>query len=296
MRYLSLLPLFLNAGDLPDADSIQKDIINPLKEWFNNKLLPYLPRLGIAVIIFIAGWFLVSLITKLVDNMVKRTHIDISVHSFIHSATIIILRVLLAITVLAYMGINVSAIITALGAAGVAVALALKDNLSNVASGLIILMTKPLKVGDFIDIEGSSGTVTEIQLLFTYLNTYDNKRIVIPNSHLTTEKLINHSAEGKRRVDINIAIGYDNDVEVAKSLIKQVISLNEKALSDPAPIVRMGEHGESAIVIYVRVWCDLDDYWNLYYDLHEDIKKIFDENHINIPYNQLDVHIKNDNE
>lgn len=296
MQYLSFLTLFLDAGNLPDAESIQKEIINPLKEWFNNKFIPYLPRLGTAIIIFIAGWFLVSLITKLTDNIVKRTRIDISVHSFIHSATIIILRVLLVITVLAFMGINVSAIITALGAAGVAVALALKDNLSNVASGLIILMTKPLKVGDFIDIEGSSGTVTEIQLLFTYLNTYDNKRIVIPNSHLTTEKLINHSAEGKRRVDINIAIGYDNDVEQAKALINKVISLNNKALADPAPTVRMGEHGESAIVIYVRVWCDLNDYWDLYYDLHEEIKKIFDENHINIPYNQLDVHIKNDSE
>ena len=296
MQYLSFLTLFLDAGNLPELDSVKEDIINPLAQWFNDNLLPYLPRLGISIIIFIAGWFLVSLITKLTDNIVKRTRIDISVHSFIHSATIIILRVLLVITVLAFMGINVSAIITALGAAGVAVALALKDNLSNVASGLIILMTKPLKVGDFIDIEGSSGTVTEIQLLFTYLNTYDNKRIVIPNSHLTTEKLINHSAEGKRRVDINITIGYDNDVEQAKALINKVISLNNKALADPAPTVRMGEHGESAIVSYVRVWCDLNDYWDLYYDLHEEIKKIFDENHINIPYNQLDVHIKNDSE
>ena len=226
MQYLSFLTLFLDAGNLPELDSVKEDIINPLAQWFNDNLLPYLPRLGISIIIFIAGWFLVSLITKLTDNIVKRTRIDISVHSFIHSATIIILRVLLVITVLAFMGINVSAIITALGAAGVAVALALKDNLSNVASGLIILMTKPLKVGDFIDIEGSSGTVTEIQLLFTYLNTYDNKRIVIPNSHLTTEKLINHSAEGKRRVDINITIGYDNDVEQAKALINKVISLD----------------------------------------------------------------------
>lgn len=260
-------------------------------DWFNGVLLPYLPQLLIAVIVFLIGWFTVNAVSKMIAGLIKKFKFEPSVRSFIYSFINISLKVLVFITFLALLGINITAIITAMGAAGVAVALALQNNLSNVASGLIILVTRPFKVGDFVEYEGVSGTVNDIQLMFTHLNTIDNKVIVIPNSNLTANKLINYSTEDNRRVDLNISISYDNDFEKAKEIIRAVVDGCDQVLGDPPAIIRLGEHGESALVIHVRAWCLSEKYWDVYYDLTEGIKHAFDQNGIVIPYNQIDVHI-----
>ena len=195
---------------------------------------------------------------------------------------------------MAILGINVTAIITALGAAGVAVALALQSNLSNVASGLIILVTKPFKVGDYVEINGAMGTVEEIRVLTTRMHTYDNKAITVPNSSITSNTLTNYTSEDLRRVDLKVSISYKSDYEKARQIIHEIVENDSVALTEPAPIIRMSGHADSAIIINVFVWCESADYWELYYRLLEKIKKHFDENGISIPFNQLDVHVKND--
>lgn len=262
-----------------------------LVNWVNDVLLPYIPKLILALVVLAVGWILASALSKVTMRITKKFKIDQSVQSFIHSFLNISLKVLVVITFLAFLGINISAIITAVGAAGVAVALALQNNLSNVASGLIILITRPFKVGDFVEYEGMSGTVTDIQIMFTHLNTTDNKVIVIPNSNLTSNKVVNYSAEDKRRVDLNISISYDNDFEKAKSIIRTVVEGCDMVYDDPAPIIRLGEHGTNALIIHVRTWCSADNYWNVFYDLTEGVKHSFDQNGIVIPYNQLEVHM-----
>lgn len=262
-----------------------------LVNWFDDVLLPYIPKLLLALVVLAVGWVIANVLSKIIMRIIRRFKIDQSVQLFIHSFLNITLKVIVVITFLAFLGINISAIIAAVGAAGAAIALALQNNLSNVASGLIILVTRPFKVGDFIEFEDMSGTVTDIQIMFTHLNTTDNKVIVIPNSNLTTNKVVNYSAEDKRRVDLNISISYDNDFEKAKSIIRTVVESCDMVADDPAPIIRLGEHGPSALIIHVRAWCLADDYWDAFYDLTEGIKHSFDKNGIVIPYNQLEVHI-----
>lgn len=287
---------FLSASNVDNQaeDAIESVVTlwQRLVNWFNDILLPYIPKLIIALIVLAVGWVISNTLSKIIMKIIKKFKIEQSVQSFIHSFLNISLKVLVVITFLAFLGIDISAIITAVGAAGVAVALALQNNLSNVASGLIILVTRPFKVGDYIQYEDMSGTVTDIQIMFTHLNTNDNKVVVIPNSNLTANKVVNYSTEDKRRVDLNISISYDNDFEKGKAIIRSVVEGCDMVYDDPAPIIRLGEHGANALIIHVRVWCSAENYWNVFYDLTEGIKHSFDENGIVIPYNQLDVHIE----
>lgn len=289
-----LLNYFLTSNVDNQAEDTLESVVTlwqRLVNWFNDILLPYIPKLIIALIVLAVGWVISNALSKIIMKIIKKFKIEQSVQSFIHSFLNISLKLLVVITFLAFLGINISAIITAVGAAGVAVALALQSNLSNVASGLIILVTRPFKVGDYIQYEDMSGTVTDIQIMFTHLNTNDNKVVVIPNSNLTANKVVNYSTEDKRRVDLNISISYDNDFEKGKAIIRSVVEACDMVYDDPAPIIRLGEHGANALIIHVRVWCSAENYWDVFYDLTEGIKHSFDDNGIVIPYNQLDVHI-----
>ena len=232
-----------------------------------------------AALVGVVGWLLIKFLLGFIAKFLKKTKIDPLLHTVILSVTKIALLVLLAISVLDKLGIPTTSIITSLGAVGLAISLAVKDSIATLAGGVVILVLKPFNLGDYVEIDGLGGTVREITMFNTVLNTPDNKRISLPNDSVYKAKVVNYSAEPNRRLDLVFTIGYNDDYDKAK------------ALDDPAPVARMSGHGASAIEITTRVWVKNSDYFELQFRMYEDVKKIFDQNGISIPFNQLDVHI-----
>lgn len=255
------------------------------------KILNYLPTLFWAIVIFIAGSILNRIIMNLFAKGVEKTRLDRTVHKFLASVIKILITALTLIIVLTVLGIPMTSIITVLGTAGVAVGLALKDSLSNVAGGVILLINRTIKVGDYVQINSYEGTVDEISILYTKLTTVDNKDIFFPNGLIATSPFINYSSEGKRRVDHTFGISYDNDYKKAIEVIKSVIDEHNLILKNEEVFVRLSELASSSLDIKVRVWVKNTDYWTVYFDLVEKVKDKFDEVGISVPYNQLDVHV-----
>lgn len=245
-----------------------------------------------ALLVLIIGFYLIKLTTKLLSKSLKKSKIEPSVHSFLLSLLNISLKVSLLVSVASILGIPPTTFIAVLSAAGLAIGLALKDSLSNFASGLLILVFKQFKVGDYVETGAYMGTVKEIHLLYTVLNTFDNKRVIVPNQQITNAVLVNYTAEETRRVDITFGIGYDDDFRLAQGIILDIVNQHDLILEDPAPLVRMTGHGDSAILIISKVHVKKEDYWTVLYDLHEMVKEGFDQNNITIPYPQRDVHLK----
>ena len=188
-------------------------------------------------------------------------------------------------------GIETTSFIAVVGAAGLAIGLALQGSLANFAGGVLILIFKPFKVGDTIEAEGHLGSVSEIQILYTVLNTFDNKRIVIPNGSLSNATLINVSVYDKRRCDMTFGIGYDDDIDKAKKVLQRLFEEDERSLTDPAPRICVGGLGDNSVDLMFRPWVATDDLWPYYWDMQEKVKKAFDEEGISIPYPQRDVHL-----
>ncbi len=244
-----------------------------------------------AAIVAGLGWLLIRFLLNMLAKFLKRTKIDPILHRVILSISKIGMMVLLAISVVDLLGIPTTSIITSLGAVGLALSLAVKDSISSLAGGVIILLIKPFSLGDYVELDGTGGTVREIGLFNTMLTTTDNKRVYIPNDAVSKAKIVNFSAEENRRLDILFTIGYNDDYFKAKALIEQVIANAPLALKEPQPLVRMSGHGASSIEITCRLWVKNEDYFEMNYYMHEQVKKAFDENGISIPFNQLDVHI-----
>lgn len=246
------------------------------------------------------GAFLVFVIGKAIINFVlkhfpKGTHkhpLDPTVRNFIKNIVKTALYILVVITIVSIIGIPMASIITVVGSAGAAIALALQGSLSNFASGIMLLILKPMQLGDFIETSNISGTVIDLGTFYTTLVTPDNKHITIPNSALTTGTITNYSREKTRRLDIVFTVDYSTDIELAKKVILNTVNLHSSALSDPEPFVRITDLDSSSINFTVRVWCNTENYWNLKFDLTEQIKDAFDKNGIAIPFPQLDVHVK----
>ncbi len=243
-----------------------------------------------AVILFI-GFKLIGWVKKFIKNSPKLNKLDNSLRSFLLSFISIVLYILLFITIAMILGVPVTSFITLLASCGVAIGLALQGTLSNFAGGIMILLFKPFKVGDYIEAAGESGTVSEITVVYTVLNTVDNKRITIPNGSITNSVIENYSSEPLRRVDLVFSAAYNCDMDKVKSIIEKVIKEQPEALNDPAPFVRLSKHSESALEYTVRIWCKNEDYWTVFFDITEKVKKAFDDNQIQIPYPQLDVHV-----
>lgn len=244
-----------------------------------------------AIIILIVGLKLVKVVKKFLRQSPKLEKIDAGLRTFLASASSILLYALLIITIAMILGVPVTSFITILASCGVAVGLALQGSLSNLAGGIMILLFKPFKVGDFIEATGEIGTVNEISVMYTEILTLDNRRVTIPNGSLTNSVIENYSSEATRRVDLTFNTSYANDVEKVKEVIMGVVESHPAALKTPAPFVRLSGHKESALEYTVRIWCNSADYWDVYFDTMENVKKAFDENGIKIPFNQLDVHI-----
>ncbi len=268
-----------------------------MEQWehFKSLMINFFPKLLVAAAFFVAGWGLIHIFLRMIHKGLKHSkNIDPAVHSFILTISKIALQVLLLLICLDAMEIPVTPLITAFGAVGVAFSLAVKDSLANVLGGSLLLISKPFVVGDYCKINGEEGYITEIGVVYTVLNTLDNKRVFIPNGQVITATVVNHYSEENRRLELKFTIDYNADFELAKTAILNVIKSNPLALQDPPPLVRMSGHLDNAIEIICRVWVPTKKYWDLNWDLWEGVKKEFDRLGINIPYPQMDVHVKED--
>ena len=248
-------------------------------------------KLIYVIIILVVGGKLIKIITKLITKGRGFNKLDKSVSSFLLSFIKITLNIILLITIAGVIGIPSTSIITLLGSAGVAIGLAMQGGLSNIAGGLIILIFKPFKVGDYIDTHNDSGTVKNISLFYTTLITPDNKIISIPNGNLANSPSVNYSNEKERRLDIDLDISYDNSIDKVKKCLNNIIKKDKRIDQEKDVFIRLTEYKESSIQYTIRVWVLKDDYWNIKFDLLENIKNEFEKENISIPYNQLDVHI-----
>jgi small conductance mechanosensitive channel len=246
-------------------------------------------KLLLAIILLIVGLWLIKFIVKVLEKNVQG-RFDRTLTSFLMSITKTILMILLLISIASTIGIEVTSFVAVLGAASFAVGLALQGSLSNFAGGVLLLIFRPFTAGDTIEVAGHKGKVQEIQILYTIMTTFDNKKIMIPNSNISNSSVTNFSAMDKRRVDLTFGIGYDDDFHEAIALLKELADKHELILDDPEPLIRVTEHAGSSINIACKVWVKGPDYWDVYFDMHEDVKDAFDEAGIGIPYPQLDVH------
>ena len=247
-----------------------------------------------AVVIFIVGRFLIKLINRLVASILQRRHIEISVQTFLSSLVNIILTILLIITVIGALGVNTTSFAALIASAGVAIGMALSGNLQNFAGGLIILLFKPYRVGDFIDVCGVQGTVSAVQIFHTILLTPDNKAVYLPNGSTSSSTITNYSREDRRRIEWTFGIDYGEDVNRARTAILSVITADARILNEPAPFVAVGGLSDSSVDIIVRVWVPTEEYWNVYFDMHQRVYETFNEQKINFPYPQQTVHLVQD--
>ena len=253
-------------------------------------------RIVFAALVFFVGIRLIKWLKVWIKSSPKLNRLDSGVRSFLCSFSAIALYVVLFITVAMILGIPTTSFIAALASCFAAVGLAMQGALSNFAGGLMILIFRPFKVGDYISAPDAEGTVTDITVVYTILRTPDNKVVTVPNGMLTGSVIKNYSAEKTRRVDLEFSTAYDCDVDMVKNLLMDIASSHPLALREPEPFVRLKEHGDSALIYTVRVWCKTDDYWDVAFDLKESVKKKFDQNGISIPYPQVDIHFSSSGE
>lgn len=251
-----------------------------------------LPTLIFAVIVFIIGIVAVKIITKIISRFMKKSTVDNAAIAFLVSFIRVVLYTIVIVSALTLVGVPMSSIIALIGAAGLAVSLALQNYLSNLAGGFIILFSKPFKSGDMIEIDSTTGQIKSINILYTKMLTSDNKTVLIPNGKVADAKIINYSEMPTRRLDMTFDISYSNDFEKAKEIIQGITDRNKLVHKEPEPLIRLGAHKESALEIVVKLWVANDKYYELFYDMSEAVKREFDKHGIEIPYNQLDVHIQ----
>lgn len=246
----------------------------------------------LAIAIYIAGKFIIKLINKVVRQMLERRGVDATIQSFLKSFVSILLNILLIITVISALGVNTTSFAALLASVGVAAGMALSGNLQNLAGGLIILLFKPFKVGDFIEAQGTMGTVKEIQIIHTILQTADNKEIFLPNGSLSSGSITNYNKMGTRRVDFTVSVEYGTDVEKVLNALKSIAVSDERILKDPAPFYALSALADSSVNFTFRVWVNSADYWGVYFDVNKRIYEDFNRIGISFPFPQLQIHQK----
>ncbi len=270
----------------------QVELMNLYFDKIVNLAFDFGPKLIGAIIVLIAGLFAVSYITKVIVRILENRKIDATLVPFLKSTINIVLKILVIITVMGIVGIQMTSFIAILGAAGLAIGMALSGTLQNFAGGVMILLFRPFNIGDFIEAQGYLGTVKEISIFTTLLNTVDKKVVIIPNGPLSTGSLINYTKEPLRRVDWTYGIAYGDNSDDFKRAINDFIAEDERILNDPAPFIGLLQLADSSVNFTVRVWVNAPDYWNVFFDMNEKVYKRFNEYNLNIPFPQLDVHLK----
>ncbi len=254
-------------------------------------IYPFLIRLGSALLVFWIGRRLIKVLTGLVAKGLRKVDADETLVRFVSKLVYYLLLVVLIVSVLGMLGIETTSFLAILGAAGLAVGLALKDSLSNFASGVMIILFRPFRVGDLVEIAGKTGVAEEIGVFSTTMKTADNRQIVIPNGQIMGESIINYTAKPIRRVDLSIGVGYDDDLKKARQVMLETVAAHPKVLDDPAPSLLLTELGDSSVNFSVRPWCKTPDYWTVYGDLLEQLKVNLEAAGCSIPYPQRDVHL-----
>lgn len=285
MIYLSYTHIYAVKAALTENSS---DVITDVLSYLKRSL----PLIIMALVILAVGFLISKLIAKIVGKAVSKSNVNGAAKSFLVSLIKIILYIAVIIMALSVLKVPMSSIITILGAAGLAISLALQSCLSNLSGGFIILFTKPFTTGDIIELEETVGTVRDIGIFYTKLITFDGKTVFLPNGKVTDAKIINYTETPTRRVELHFNISYSEDFEKAREVILDVISEEKLIINDPEPIVRMGAHGNSSVSVDVLVWVKNSDFLTVRYDVTEAVKAAFDRSGIEIPFDQLDIHVK----
>lgn len=244
----------------------------------------------LAILIFVVGRYVIRLINKLIANMLERRRVEPTIQSFLKSFTNILLTILLVITVISALGVNTTSFAALLASAGVAIGMALSGNLQNLAGGIILLLFKPYKIGDYIEAQGVNGVVQEIQIFHTIILTVDNKQIYIPNGALSSGSITNYSAKELRRVDWTVGVEYGTDVEKVRAALMKLIDADNRILKDPAPFIALRELASSSVDFTVRGWVKSADYWGVFFDMNKQIYEEFNRQGISFPFPQIQVH------
>lgn len=270
------------------------DKITQLFEENHEVLLAYLLQLVAAILIFYVGRMVAKAVRRFLEKTLLKRAVDKAVVSFVCGIVYAVIMIATVLMALSQVGVQTTSFIAILGAAGLAIGLALQGSLANFASGILIILFRPFKSGDFIDAGGITGTVDKIEIFQTIMKTPDNKLVIVPNAQITGSAITNYSAEATRRVDLTIGISYDSDLRKAKQILEDIIKNDERVLAEPAAAIKVGALADSSVNILVRPWVKSADYWGVYWDTLEKVKLTFDEQGIGIPFPQMDVHIKKD--
>lgn len=270
-----------------DLSNDFEKLIPQLQEWFAF----YGLRIIAAIAIFVIGRWVAKGLRSTLKRVMTKNKVDQTLISFMCSIVYAVLIVFVVIAVLNQIGIQTTSLVAILGAAGLAIGLALQGSLSNFAAGVMMIIFRPFKAGDYIEGGGVSGTVEEVQIFTTFLTTPDNKTVIVPNSKIMSDNIINYSTKCTRRIDLTVGVGYGDDLDRARAVIQQVMDAETRILTDPAPMIVVKELSESSVNFSIRPWVMTGDYWEVYFDLVENIKKSFDREGISIPFPQRDVHL-----
>ncbi len=269
---------------------MQLEAIN-VEEIISTYIIPWGINIFLALAVFIIGRWVANIVVRIIKRLMKTANMDEVLIGFLASILNVVLLVVVVIAALEQLGVNTTSLLAVFAAAGLAVGLALKDSLSNFAAGVMLIIFKPFKVGDFVEAAGIAGVVEVIRIFNTQLRTGDNREIIVPNAQIYGDIITNFSAREQRRIDLVIGIGYEDDIRAAKQALEEILKTDTRILEDPAPVILVSELGESSIDLAVRPWVISADYWNVRSDLLETIKHEFDTKGISIPYPQRDVHI-----
>ena len=261
-------------------------------EFTQETIIAWAMQLLPALILLVLGFWVIKLTARLITRALSKK-MDVSAAQFLGQTLYAVLLAVLFVAVLSQLGVNTASLLAVMGALGLAVGLALKDSLQNLASGFLLVALHPFNKGDYIEGAGTAGTVEKLTMLHTYLITPDNRRIMVPNSGLTGSNLVNYSSEPRRRLDIFVGVSYDDDVREVKALLLKLAEEDERVLSDPTPMAAILDFGDNSVDFTLRVWVNTENYWALKWDLMERIKLKFDDANISIPYPQRDVHLYN---
>ena len=279
---ISLVATALNAASKVDVEQLLEKLVN----WGIDAGKDLLG----AIIIYVVGRFIIKQISRLLAKLLERRKLEVSVQTFLKSLVSLLLNLVLAFAIIGKLGVETTSFAALLASAGVAVGMAFSGNLSNFAGGLIILVFKPFKVGDYIDSPGGSGTVREIQIFHTIIVTTDNRTVYIPNGQMSSNAITNYSRQATRRIEWNFGVEYDEDFDKVKSVLQGIIDSDARILKNPAPFIALGELADSSVNIKVRVWVESANYWDVYFDMNRVVYATFNKEGIGFPYPQLTVH------
>ena len=261
------------------------------QEIANNYLYPWGRNVALSLIIFIVGRYAVMIVTGVLRKVLTNAGMENILINFMASIVNWLLLLFVIIAALSQLGINTNSLIALIGAAGLAIALALQDSLKNFASGVLMISLRPFKEGDFVEAGGTMGTVEKITIFSTTMRTGDNREVIVPNGTIYSGVITNYSSKGTRRVDMVFGRGYGDDIKKAKEILEKIISEDKRVLKQPEPLIAVGELADSSVNFQVRPWVNTSDYWAVKFDITEKVKLMFDENGISIPFPQMDVHV-----